>query len=136
MEEEDCQQLSETTREENYQTAADCNLSCSGRESGHRVVKCHRYDGYFRVKMLAGGVKVSFLLVLSNSGAKTVTIYVFFREKFGLTVLLRVKESTFHNSDRTKENQLSLLMLPMLCLPQALKGKGDGKGGSKRRAKI
>ena len=60
---------------------------------------------------------------------------MFFREKFGLTVLLRVKESTFHNSDRTKENQLSLLMLPMLCLPQALKGKGDGKGGSERRAK-
>ena len=80
VEEEDCQQLSETTREENYQTAADCNLSCSGREIGHRVVKCHRYDGYFRVKMLAGGVKVSFLLVLSNSGAKTVTICVFFQE--------------------------------------------------------
>ena len=41
----------------------------------------------------------------------------------------QLRRHRWKGEERTKEKTISHLLLPMLCLPQDLKGKGGGKGG-------
>ena len=80
-----------------------------------RVAKCHGYDGYIRVKILTDLVEwfsktILFVTFIQFKCKNCRHLRFFLRVKFGLKVLLRVKELTFRNSE--VDHNLGLLKRP------------------------